>query len=175
MFILNKNKGGFEVYETNVQTLNSYARIVVDKTFLDKYNISVPTFIAKEDTRYKDIAEFFNAVNRVNEQEKVTNKRVRTDVPGSSKLVRSKDKQTIEIARRKTRKDGKVEEWATSNNTCYISNADRESFFYSVKYAGNQYIDDRGHWHFVLYYGDISFDYWARFMDMEYNRLCQKS
>lgn len=173
-YILNKKDGGFEIFETNAPVLNSYSRIRVDKQFIDSYNINVPCYIGRQDTLYSNINEYFNKVVSQGIEERVPNKRVKTDIIGTSKLVRTKDKQCIEIAFRRRNKSGQLEQFCKSNNVCYISDDIREYFFSCSKSARVPEVDSFGKWHYKLYYGDNTFNWWSDFMDKEYIRLCSK-
>lgn len=119
-----------------------------------------------ERSAYATYLKMFNgkvAISKnTNEQfETVPNAKVKVDVPGTSKLLRSKYKDRIWIAYRKCRKDGYVEDYSTINSVL-ITNAVREEFFSDCKalhpnvYMLRQYEDPE------------MFKRWSEFMDQAY-------
>lgn len=119
---------------------------------------------------YPVLSAHFLLVNLFLERIEVPNKRVVTDRPGTSKLIRKKDHSFIEIAYRRKNKSGEYEKTACSPNTCYIDNDLRERFFRAVKRHG---VVESGKYgdRYALLRGDQTFVEWSNFMDKEYTRL----
>lgn len=84
-----------------------------------------------------------------------------TDIPGTSRLVRSSDKSRIYIA---YRKGNKTLNQTRINSVC-IDNIRREEFFDDVK-SKHGYLPFIGR--YELYAGDYAFDKWNRYMDELY-------
>lgn len=166
-------KNILEIEPIKVEFEDSYSSIHLRDYYLEGLGISPPCRIDKTllPEIYKVLSDLVTEINIFKPREIVPNKKVKTDVPGTSKLIRSKDKSKIEIAYRVRNKSGKLEEYATSNNTCYISIARRELFFKHSKAAGYPIIDSRGHAHYLLKVGNPRFKEWSDFMDQEYLRL----
>ena len=99
---------------------------------------------------------------------KVPNRRYKTTVPGTSRLVRSKDKSRIHIAKRMQK--GKLNENNTINTVC-IDDEHREMFFKDVIDC-NGYPSDNM---FCLFtYNGSEFDWWSRYIDKEYKKQLEE-
>lgn len=88
-----------------------------------------------------------------------------TDIPGTSKIIRSKDKTIIYIARRKDNK-------TRINSTC-INDTQREKFFEDSKQCHG--IPDKNSKYKLDMDDGAIFEKWATFMDNEYFRLDAKN
>ena len=154
----------------------------VSEDFQDTYNLVhvygapfTPSILSikevlKDHKLYPVLSAHFLLVNLFLERIEVPNKRVVTDRPGTSKLIRKKDHSFIEIAYRRKNKAGEYEKTACSPNTCYIDNELRERFFRAVKRHG---VVESGKYgdRYALFDGDQTFAEWSMFMDKEYTRL----
>lgn len=60
--------------------------------------------------------------------EKVPNKKFQTDIDGTGRLIRTKDKKTIYITRRRSKTTGNIRNITEANAVC-ISDFDRDLFF----------------------------------------------
>ena len=174
MWELSKRKEGIlEISPIVIEFEDSYSRVHLRDYYITKYKLKAPGKVDKMimPSTYEALSSLINDINCLKPREFVPNKKVTTDVEGTSKLIRSKDKTRIEICYRVRNKSGKIESSAKSNNTCYISIADRELFFKHAKEAGSPVRDSFGHDHYYLDYNDYNFWYWSEFMDREYYRL----
>ena len=88
-------------------------------------------------------------------------KKVESNVPGTSKLIRTSDKTRIYIARRK---GNKTYNQTRINSVC-INDILRTEFFNDVK-AKHNYQPFLGKYELVV--GDDDFDKWSRIMDEQY-------
>ena len=161
-----------EIVKYLVEFDDTFSSIHIRDFYLNKYNLTPPCIITKADSPdvFKELNDLITNVNLFKDRDEVPNKRVKTDRPGTSKLIRSKDKSKIEICYRVKKKSGEYESMATSNNTCYIDIETRERFFRDSKLVG-PHRDVYGKDHYIIRYGDPKFKYWSEFMDREYSRL----
>lgn len=166
-------KGIFEITKTTIPFQDSYSTIHIPSYFVKKYNLKVPCKVDKalQPTLYLNLKSLVDDINVFKPRNEVPNKKVTTDVEGTSKLIRSKDKSKIEICYRVRNKAGEVEKSCKSNNTCFISITQRELFFKHAKEVGCPETDKWGHDHYYLTAGDYNFAYWSDLMDEEYARL----
>lgn len=172
-FLLRKLKGEIQI----MQIPSSLSRIVEDdwtrclcSTKFIQNEIPFKKSFKEGTAPYEKLWNYFKKVNLFLPRIEIPNKKVTTDVEGTSKLIRRPDAGIIEIAYRRRNKSGKIECGAKSPNTCYISNADREKFFRDVKYLGTI---ERGKYgdRYYIPESDGSYDIWSDFMDAEYTRL----
>lgn len=134
-----------------------------------KYN---QYYITKDNINYeKLLTRFFEVVKEHYEDiEKVPSKKFTTDVEGESKLVRSSDKLTIKIARRKNKKTGKIRNITGVNEIC-IDNNTAKLFFKDVKRCRHYPVDGI----FQIDIKDESiFKDWNDFMDKEYKKQLER-
>ena len=119
----------------------------------------------------KLLNRFFEVVKEHCEDiEKVPSKKFTTDVEGESKLVRSSDRLTIKIARRKNKKTGKIRNITGVNEVC-IDNDTAKIFFKDVKRCKHYPADG-------IFQVDIKdeniFKDWNDFMDKEYKKQLER-
>lgn len=111
----------------------------------------------------KMLKRFFEVVKEHSDEiRKVPNKRFKTTVPGTSRLVRSKDKSKIYIAKRLQK--GKINENNTVNTVC-IDNYHRDLFFKdSTHYNGYP----TNNMYYLFNYNADVFNWWSNYIDKEY-------
>lgn len=130
--------------------------------------------LKKGDEKYDVLLKrFFEIVKEhKNELETPLNKKFVTDVDGTGKLVRSKDRKTIYIARRLNKKTGKIRNITEVNAVC-ISDFDRDLFFkdcreiYGLLPEGSIY-------KLTPLLNEEKFKVWTSFMDREYKNQLER-
>lgn len=179
--ILSRYKNEFKIFATAGKILNSYTKVKITLDQKDYIlgrftpNIQTYTITQQDEEMYDRCVEVLKSINKDNLEERLPNKTVITDRLGTSKLILSSDKTEIQIAKRKTRKDGTVENSSRSPGTCYIDDIAREKFFAVVKQTvGPQYTKFGTKYALYSYQGHI-FDVWREAMEREYLRLCNKN
>lgn len=157
------------ITETQIRFEDTYSTIHVRAHDLKELGLKVPCTVDKEKDpeTYKTLDFWVDEVNIFKPRDEVPNKKITTDIPGMSKLVRAQDKSRITLCFRAKRKDGTRESSAKSCNTCFISETDafecQANFFLEqTRYGNNCYYIVPGH---------PLFDYWSDHMDQEYARL----
>ena len=171
---MSKLRGGrLEIITSPVEFDDTFPSVHLREYYIEKFGLKPPCMVEKAEnpTLYKTLCDFITEINLFKPRDEVPNKTVTTDVWGTSKLIRSKDKSRIEICYRVINKKGELEKRAKSNNTCYITLAEREEFFSDSKAAGCPHRDSFGHDHYFLKVEDRQFKWWSDFMDKEYARL----
>lgn len=166
----------FKIINTTVSIPNSYqkCRISVDdvKYILGGKKPKEIETVISDEQQYERAKEVMFRVNKDNLEERIPSKRVRTDRPGTSKLLLSQDRLKITICRRKLHKDGSAEEYTKSPGVCYIDNATREKFFRDVKSTVGPVSSRFGTEYSLYSYQGKIFDDWKNYMLKEYLRLC---
>ena len=133
--------------------------------------------LEKEPDSYLGLLKsFFTTIKRIKAEQpdrfdySVSGKHVLSNVQGTSKLIRSKNKQDIYVAKR----TGKTP--YSYANVIMIDDITRERFFKAAKsvYGDVKTLTDVGGGHkrpeYALHYGDKLFQEWSDFMDSEYAR-----
>lgn len=110
-------------------------------------------------TAFFDIAK--NHISKSTRKE--VSKKVQSDVPGTSCLIRSANKTYIQIGFRKGANHTQL------NRVC-IDNFTREKFFDDCRYTD----DPLATTYYKIRAGYKCFDYWSNFMDKEYERQINK-
>lgn len=169
MIALVKMKGQFVIRKETQEFEDTYNKVHMDVDFFKSLQID-SSVIPKSHWLYPELSHYMDLVNIFTEKVDVPNKRVETNKLGTSKLVRHPNSGNIEIAYRAKKKDGTQEKFATSPNTCYITNEDRERFFADVKSGGRILAGEHGS-RYMLCEGDVAYTFWSEFMDREYISL----
>lgn len=165
---LTKKKGKIIVIKKTEEFEDTYNLVHVSGKWLNSLGLDTGC-ITKSHRLYPEFLEYFKLVNIFNDRIEVPNKKIKTDRDGTSKLIRHPKDDSIEIARRQRRKEG-FEETASSPNTCFITNADREKFFRDVKQYG-KIIPGKVGSRYFLFPQSPTYSFWSKLMDNEYIRL----
>lgn len=128
--------------------------VLMDEDEYTSKSLSLPENIELKN-KYNELAKFY--VPKEIGQEVV--KKVHTDIPGTSCLIRTSTRSCIQIAYRKN--DDK-----TSINRVCISNTRREEFFETCRITNDPNADK----YYKIRNGYKYFSYWDKFMDEEYKR-----
>lgn len=167
------------IYAVMYEKYNSYTKIVLTQIQAQKllgfanWEKMKDKYVLKYDNdpiKYDQILKRFFEVLKENRLplEPTPSKILRTDTPGTSKLVRSKDKSRIHIALRMNRKTKKVTDRTYINAVC-IDDEHRNWFFRDVK-THNGYPSSNENFALTDKNGQV-FKWWSDYMDMEYQRL----
>lgn len=110
---------------------------------------------------------FFEVINANKDKiKKVPNRKFLTDVEGTGKLVRTRDKKAIYIARRRNKKTGKIVNISSINSLC-ISDFDRDLFFRDCRSIYGM-LPEGSVYKITPQLNQMLFNVWNNFIDREY-------
>ena len=113
------------------------------------------------------VKRFFEVLNENKDKvEKVPNKKFLTDVDGTGKLIRTKDKKTIYITRRRDKRTGKIKNITEINAVC-ISDFDRDMFFKDCRSIYGM-LPEGSVYKLTAQLDENLFKVWSSFIDREY-------
>lgn len=119
------------------------------------------------------LKRFFDVLNEhKNDLVPVKNKKFLTDVDGTGKLVRTKDRKTIYIARRRNKKTGKIRNITEPNAVC-ISDFDRDLFFKDCREIYG-FLPSGSIYKLTPLIDEEKFKIWSSFMDREYDEQLKR-
>ena len=123
---------------------------------------------------YKVLLDRFFEVLKENADKvsKVPNKVFITDVDGTGKLIRTKDRRTIYIARRRNKRTGKIDNKTRISSVC-ISDFDRDIFFKDCRSIYGM-LPEGSVYKITSQLDSVLFKVWNDFMDKEYERQLER-
>lgn len=124
--------------------------------------------------KYEVLLKRFFDVLRENKDvvERVPNKKFLTDVEGTGRLILTKDKKTIYIARRRNKKTGKIKNITEVNSVC-ISDFDRDLFFKDCRSVYGM-LPEGSVYKLTSQLDESLFKVWLDFIEKEYDRQLER-
>lgn len=169
--IIEKRKGKISIYnDFGEQFENTFNKIHATEEFLNLHNLETSVDYPKNSEEYEFLNNHLKMVNLFSERVEVPNKKVQTDLGGSSMLLRKN--QDIEIARRRRNSKGEIDSFTDTPNKCFITNDTREKFFKTVKNFGHIIKGLKADRYILSSYDNATvYNAWSLAMDKEYHRL----